>query len=251
MTNKLFLEQMTSPEAGDAIASGYTTIIVPCGAVEQHGPHLPMFVDAEHGTALALAIAERMEKTLVAPTIRIGISEHHMDFPGTISLSADTFEAVCKDYCKSLARHGFKKICMLPSHGGNFKPLSAMVDRLNRAAGKGVQVVAFTDLVAFLSEWREIVESEIGLGKRVGGHADIAETSIMLALHESLVKQDLAVEGFLPDVDQEVVDRIIRDGFKSVTTTGVLGDARGGTAELGNRLIEKVADGLARFFEKA
>ena len=75
------------------------------------------------------------------PTIRVGCSEHHMSFSGTISLREVTFRAVCRDYCVSLSRHGFTRICMLPSHGGNFKPLENMLEELNSAVGEGVHGV--------------------------------------------------------------------------------------------------------------
>ncbi|MCH7475968.1 MAG: creatininase family protein, partial [Gemmatimonadetes bacterium] len=128
MDDSLFLERLTSPQVAAALKEGKTTIVVPCGAVEQHGPHLPLFVDAEHGTRLGAEVARRLGNTLVAPTIRIGCSEHHMSFSGTISLEETTFRAVCRDYCVSLSRHGFRKICMLPTHGGNFRPLRDMRD---------------------------------------------------------------------------------------------------------------------------
>ena len=94
----LFLERMRWPQVRAAIESGTTTVVVPCGAVEQHGPHLPLFVDAEHGTKLGEEVARRLGRALVAPTIRVGCSDHHMSFAGTISLRQGTFTAVCRDY---------------------------------------------------------------------------------------------------------------------------------------------------------
>ena len=114
MKNELFLERMRSPEIGTAIESAVTTILVSCVPVEQHGPHLPLLVDVEHGTCLGAKVAKRLGNTFVAPTIRVGCSEHHMSFPGTISLQKDTFHPVFRDYCASLSHHGFRKICMLP-----------------------------------------------------------------------------------------------------------------------------------------
>ncbi len=69
--DELFLERMTSPDIAAALAAGKTTIIVPAGAVEQHGPHLPLLVDAEYGTRLGMEVAQRLGNALVAPTIRI------------------------------------------------------------------------------------------------------------------------------------------------------------------------------------
>lgn len=248
--DELFLERLTWPGVSDALAGGKTTAIFACGAVEQHGPHLPLFVDAEHGTKLAEEVARRLGDALVAPTIRVGCSEHHMSFPGTISVRASTLEAVCLDYCMSLSRHGFRKICVIPSHGGNFKVLAEMTERLNTAVGDGCTVAAFTDLIGMLQAWRRAVDAEAGLGARVGGHADVAESSIMLELHPRYVRPERAEEGFLPEVDEQVIDRIIREGFHTVTPNGILGDARGMSEAIGKRCIAEVADLVAAHFQK-
>jgi creatinine amidohydrolase len=247
----LALERLTWPEVAQAIEDGWRTVIVPCGAVEQHGPHLPLFVDAEHGTRLGLEVARRLDKALVAPTIRIGCSEHHMAFPGTISLERETFEAVCRDYCVSLARHGFTRICLLPSHGGNFRPLAEMLPRLTDVVDRTAEVRAFTDLLGLMAVWTRIVQEESGHGDRVGGHADIAESSVMLVMHPALVKEDEAVCGYLPEMTEDVIQRILRDGFKSVTPTGVLGDARGMSHDIGIRCINAAADLVAAAFRES
>jgi len=246
------MERMTSPEVAAALEAGSTTVVVAAGAVEQHGPHLAMSMDARHGDRLGPEVARRLGNCLVAPTIRVGCSAHHMAFAGTVSLERETFLSVCRDYCVSLARHGFRRICFVPTHGGNFKPLAEGLDSLNEAAGDGCSVVAYTDLMGLIEIWREAVQENAGLGARVGGHADVAETSVLLALDPVLVRQELAVEGFRPDPAEEeaLVARIIADGFDTVTPTGILGDARGATPELGERLIEVLADSVARTFSE-
>jgi creatinine amidohydrolase len=249
------MERMTAPEIGRALADGHTTAVFAAGAVEQHGPHLPLFMDAEHGDRLAVEVARRLGRALVAPTVRLGCSEHHMAFPGTVTLRTETFLAVCADICSSLARHGFTRICIVPTHGGNFRPLQEGLDALDAAAGAGCSVEAYTDLMKVIDLWRDVAEREAGLGRRVGGHADVAETSVMLAMHPELVRQDLAVEGFIPDADPAahaaLVQRIIADGFATVTPTGILGDARGATGELGDTMIAALADVVARRFSDA
>jgi len=246
----IFLERMTRPQVEAALDEGFTTAIVPCGAVEQHGPHLPLFVDAEIGTRLGAEVALRLGKTLVAPTIRVGCSQHHMDFPGTLTLQHSTFKAVCFDYCTSLAHHGFKRLLMLPSHGGNFKPLADALDDLNDAVGDDCIVEAFTDLIAVVNVWKDLGESEVGLGDRVGGHADIGESAIMLCLHPDLVDHDAADVGFSSELTQDLVERIMREGMKSVTPNGILGDARGMTEEIGERLIAATSDMIADQFRQ-
>lgn len=239
------LERMTWPQVEEALDAGMTTVLVACGAVEQHGPHLPLLVDSEHGTHLAAEVARRLGDALVAPTIRVGCSEHHLDFPGTVSLQTETFEAVCRDYTTSLARHGFRTIAFLPSHGGNFRPLAEMVERLDRAAGDGTRVVAFTDLMAVMRTWRRIAEEEAGLGGRVGGHADVAESSILLHLFPDLVRRDRAEAGYTADLEPETFDRVLTEGFRSVTENGILGNPRGMTARIGRRCVAALADLVA------
>ena len=242
----MLLDEMTWPDVARALEAGWKTVVVAVGAVEQHGPHLPLQVDAARGDRLALEVAARLDKALVAPTIRVGCSEHHMGFPGTLSLRRTTLEAVCLDYCVSLARHGFETVCMVPSHGGNFGPLKDMLDDLNRAVAPGCRVLAYTDLTGFLEVWQAGVSDVAAeLRDRVGGHADIAESSEMLTIRPDLVRQELAEEGYMGGFSEDLLDRIFRDGFRSVTPNGILGDARGMSAEIGERCMARAADAIA------
>jgi creatinine amidohydrolase len=236
---------MTWPEVAEALEAGRTTAVVAVGAVEQHGPHLPLLVDAARGDRLALEGARRLGDSVVGPTIRVGCSEHHMGFPGTISVRRATLEAVCLDYCVSLARHGFRRVYLIPSHGGNFGPLKDMLDDLNRVVAPACEVRAYTDLDGFLALWATAVDEVAGLGHRVGGHADIAESSEMLVIRPDLVQASSAVAGYTEGTDGGLLERIFRDGLRSVTPNGVLGDARGLSAEIGERCLAVVADAVA------
>jgi len=246
--NPLLLEHLTWPEIEIEITRGTTTVIVPVGAIEQHGPHLPLLVDAERGTAIGLRIARHLGDTLVAPTIRVGCSEHHMGFAGTISIRPETLEAICRDYCASLARHGFLDIYFVPSHGGNFGPLQEMLPRLRAVAAEvnpDARVGAFTDLLGIISVWRWVVEEESGFGSRVGGHADIAESSEMLHLVPWLVRVERAEKGLVGELDREAVERIFSRGLRAVTPGGVLGDPRGMDAALGEKLLDATSKVIA------
>jgi creatinine amidohydrolase len=152
-----------------------------------------------------------------------------------------------RDLCASLARHGFRRICLLPTHGGNFAPLDEILGELNEALGPGCTVVAYTDLTGLLDLWKRAIDDLAGSGDRVGGHADIAESSVMLQMHPELVREDLAEQGYFPE-SEEAVRKIIRDGLKSVTPNGILGDARGMSPEIGTRCIEVLADAVAAHF---
>lgn len=246
MAERSLLEEMTWPEVEAAVADGRTTVVVAVGAVEQHGPHLPLLVDAVRGDRLALEVALRLGRALVAPTIRVGCSEHHMAFPGTLTLRRNTLEAICIDYAVSLSRHGFTRICFVPSHGGNFGPLADMLPALRAAVIPPCRVDAYTDLVGFMDFWQEAVrEHEPDLVERVGGHADIAETSELLCIRPDLVRADRAEAGHVQTFDQELMERIFRDGFRAVTPNGILGDARGATHAIGESCIARAADGIA------
>ncbi|MCX6971800.1 MAG: creatininase family protein [Verrucomicrobia bacterium] len=243
------LARMTSREVRHAITSGYETIVVACGAIEQHGPHLPLFVDSEHGSTLAKEVALRLGSALWAPTIQVGCSAIHMNFPGTISLRESTFTELCLDYCTSLARHGFNTIFLIPSHGGNFGPLHKSLSKLNQAVAPDTKVVAFTDLAAQIAIWRRVIEAGLGLGNRVGGHADIAETSIMLALHPELVRSDLIESGFLGELTQERVAVLLQSGIDALSPNGILGNAHGATEAAGRQCIKETVDVLVEYLK--
>jgi creatinine amidohydrolase len=246
---ELRLERLTWPDVEAALARGVRTAVLPCGAIEQHGPHLPLRVDAEHAAALGVEVARRLGDALVAPVVRVGCSDHHMDFPGTLSLRRETFEAVHVDLCHALAHHGFTRVCCFSAHGGNFGPLADIAGRLDEAAGPGCRVDVFSDLMRFLGVWRDVLEEAgPGLGARVGGHADVAESSIALALAPEEVHPERAEPGVLAGLDPALVERTIREGFRATTPNGVLGDPTGMDAALGRRLIESMAEMLAEHF---
>lgn len=250
-SESLILERLTWPEVELALTRGMTSVVIPVGSVEQHGPHLPLFVDAERGTALGLRVARHLGDALLAPTIRVGWSEHHMGFAGTISLRKETLEAVCRDYCESLARHGFTDIYLVPSHGGNFQPLEDMLPRLRStvaAVNESCRVSAYTDLLGIVSVWRWVVEEEVGLGKHVGGHADIAESSEILFLHPGEVRMARIEAGRVGELDRALVDQLFEKGLRAISPNGILGDPRGMDAGLGERLLDATALLIAEAF---
>ena len=251
LPESLLLEHHTWPEVELSITRGTTGVVVPVGAIEQHGPHLPLCVDAELGTALGVRVARNLGDALVGPTIRVGCSEHHMGFAGTVSIRPETLSAICHDYVVSLVRHGFTRIYFVPSHGGNFKPLAEMLPDLEAAAAAidpEARVSAYTDLLGLVSVWKWVVEEEVGLGGNVGGHADIAEASEMLFLHPELVRVGRAEPGLMGELDQSLVDRVFERGLRSVTANGILGDPRGMDAELGSTLLDATARVIAKVF---
>ncbi|KAK1176671.1 creatininase family protein [Streptomyces sp. NBS 14/10] len=82
--SELRIERLSSPDIASAIASGMRTVVLPLGATEQHGAHLPMSDDSDHADRLGVLVAERLGDALVLPTVRIGCSSHHLGFAGTL-----------------------------------------------------------------------------------------------------------------------------------------------------------------------
>jgi creatinine amidohydrolase len=245
----LRLELMTFEDVAAALKSGFDTVVVPCGAVEQHGPHLPLLMDADHAEALATLVSRRLDRTLVAPTIRVGCSAHHLTFPGTISIRPETFEAICYDYCASLVRHGFSRIVFFSGHIGNFPVLRDMLPRIREGVGNRARIDAFVDSEAWLNTWREAVLSAGGDPAAVGGHADIAETSLMMKIRPDSVRTERFEPGHLGQLSQGQLELMWKNGISSVTQNGILGDPRGSTVAIGERCLERIADLLVEAFK--
>jgi creatinine amidohydrolase len=254
VTDTVLIEEMTWQDVRDAQAAGRTTAAFACGAVEQHGPHLPTGTDAYLGTALAERAARLAGNTLVAPTLRPGLSEHHMHFPGSFTVRPSTFVALLEDYCSSLARQGFERIVVFSSHGGNTDTLRAYAPTVGRALHPDCELV-------FAGDWFPrvtalLTEREIPLG-RAGVHAGYTETSMMLAAQPALVDMERAEPGrsddefYLPEnVGRSQMDAFIY-GLQTQSPNGVLGDPVGSTADVGEELLSAAAESLAEIFRTA
>jgi creatinine amidohydrolase len=242
---ELRIEHLTSPEIAAAVTGGTRTAVLPLGATEQHGAHLPLSVDSDHADRLGVLVAERLGDALVLPTVRIGCSTHHLGFAGTLSLRPETLEAICADCCASLAEHGFHRVLIFSAHIGNYPLLSEIEPRLTARLPAGPQVIAFADSAAVLAAWRDAADRAAGLADHVGGHADVAETSVMLALRPDAVRGEHAAAGYTGPVDDAVLARVFTDGIKAIAPNGVLGDPHGMSADLGISCLNAVADLIA------
>jgi len=244
----VLMEELSWVEIADHLDDGYENVILACGAIEQHGPHLPTGVDTYLGYALAEAAARKLGDTLVAPTLRPGVSPHHTDFRGTISVSLETFVNLLWDYCESLARTGFENVVIVPSHGGNYNVLRTYIPDFARKLDEDTDLYFIeADYSATYDYWEE---HGIERGE-YGGHAGIGETARMLAKHPDLVDMDLAEPGMtLPEFfeDDWVTPRrqeLFKHGMKERAINGILGDPRRATAEHGERINEIMAKKLA------
>lgn len=244
--NEVRIEFMTSAEINAAISDGARTAVLPLGAVEQHGGHLPLSMDADHADELAVRVARVLGSALVLPTVRVGYSPHHLGFTGTLSFRASTLESVCEDYCRHLAKDGFERIVMFSGHIGNHPVMRDFEVRLTAALAP-LTVIVFSDTEAILNAWRRSVDSVASLGGNVGGHADIAETSVMLALHPEKVRVDRFARGYTGPVDQQLLDRAFRDGIGAVSANGVLGDPEGASERVGTACLDAVTSLIADY----
>jgi len=244
---ELRIEHLTSPEIAEAIAGGARTAILPLGAIEQHGPHLPLSMDSDHADALALRIACRLGNALVLPTVRVGYSPHHLGFCGSLSVRPSTLEAICLDYCSSLAAHGFERVVLFSGHIGNYPIMRDFEPRLAAALAPALEVIVYGDGAAILDAWRKSAQSIAGLGSHVGGHGDVAETSVMLVLHPEKVRSARAAAGYLGTVNEEFLQRAFVEGIDAVAPNGVLGDPAGSSTAIGLAALDAVTELIVQY----
>jgi creatinine amidohydrolase/Fe(II)-dependent formamide hydrolase-like protein len=231
----LELDRLSWPEVKAELEAGRDTVVIAFGATEQHGPHMPLATDALLGDHLARLVAERLD-AFVAPTLRIGCSEHHLGFPGTLSISTDTFRAVVADLVRSLALGGFRRAVLLPTHGGNFGPLASALEELGPI--EGIEIRALTDLGALLAIAQlGADEHDVPLGEG-GLHAGEWETSMLAAIHPDLVHLDRGQPGYTGDLER-AIGLMFSGGVRSVSENGVIGDPARANPEHGTRYWEK------------
>jgi creatinine amidohydrolase len=240
--------EMTRPEIEQALAAGIDTVVVTFGSTEQHGLHLPLGTDSLWGEELGHRVAQALGDVLLAPGVRIGCSEHHLAFAGSLTLRPETFRQVVADICRSLAHHGFRHLALIPTHGGNFRPLAEAVESL-RGELPGVNLIAFTDLNVLMDEVFRVGREHGVTPEQAGGHAGEHETSLMLAVRPDLVAMDRAQAGYVGD-QMSVAPLVFAHGFKSVTENGVLGDPRGASLENGAAYVESLTEMTARFIRE-
>jgi mycofactocin system creatininase family protein len=224
------VNQLGSLVSGD-LADTRQLLVVPLGATEQHGPHLPLGTDTEIATALAGRLAARMPEVVVAPALPYGSSGEHQDFPGTISIGRQAMETLLVELVRS-ATETFPRTLLLSAHGGNAVVVARAVRRL-RAEGR--DVLAWGPAGA----WNRPELSG-------DAHAGHTETSVMLALAPDTVTMSRAEVGDTRPIT-ELLDDLVRSGVRAVSDNGVLGDPTGATAQEGQRLLAVAAGALESF----
>lgn len=239
----LLLAELAWPEVQAALENGYDTAIIPLGATEQHGPHLPAGTDTFRAEALATRLAAALDRALVAPVIPIGCSEEHRDFAGTLSLRHETLAAILVDVGDSLARQGFQRLIFLSAHGGNERALALAVEELRRA--RPDIIVRQPENLAEPVEVNLRSSDDAGINPTEAGiHAGEKETSEMLALRSELVNMTRAEPGYTGDM-RAILPELQTTGVRPVSPNGVLGDPRRASAERGALYLQAVVERLA------
>tara|TARA_Y100000589_G_scaffold162248_1_gene154210 strand:+ start:2278 stop:3069 length:792 start_codon:yes stop_codon:yes gene_type:complete len=236
-------EYLSWPEIKNIAEKKRSTIIWPFGAVEQHGPHLPLatdsiFVDEILNEVLKLIPKEIPLKRI--PTQCIGFSPEHLSFEGTLSLSSDLITSMIVEVGKQLSMMGFKRLILLNGHGGQISLLQTSARELRKISPElNVFPCFIWSGVDGLLELLPQSEIENGL------HASLAETSLMMAIRPDLVGDERPCE----DISQNIPAGWSLEGdspttwiTKDLSNSGVIGDSRGSNEKLGEDLKKLLID---------
>jgi creatinine amidohydrolase len=244
----VLMEEMTSPQIREAISAGYRTAIVPVGAVEQHGRHLPIGTDAFDAYLTGEAIARHLGHALVASPIRPGCSDHHMAFAGTLTISKELLQELVRAYCRALAHHGFEHIVLIATHGGNIPALSEVAPELD---GELPCRVVHANILRDPGpkQATDPILQHYGITRDESGlHSGFTETSLMLdSPWGKFVDMSEAQRGYVGDARARIQE-VSQDGHWNMTDIspiGVIGDPTKSTLEAGRALWDALIPAYA------
>lgn len=245
---KVSLSELTLRDVREYLKRN-NTIIIPLGSTEEHSEHLPFSVDADIPTEIARRVAQKID-ALVAPPVHYGLSRAHSGFPGSAWLTGETLLRVIEDISVSFAKSGFKRIIWINGHYCNEPVLYVACGDIT-----GTNKVPEDTKVYGFSYWLPLPEEAAKeyLSWDVGWHAQVGETSMMLAIKPDTVKMEHApAEWPVLAKRSTVVLNCISAAtgcWKHVTKTGVWGDARGATKEKGEEFLHKIVDAVVKTIE--
>jgi creatinine amidohydrolase len=250
---KVRYDELTWPEMREAL-DRQPVVLLPVGAVEDHGPHLPLNTDNIIVEAICLEAAWRAPgESLMMPTVVYGLDEHHMDFPGTVSIGVETLISYLADAALSAARHGFTHVLIVNGHGSN-APVADLAAR-RVVLESGIVCGAISPNAAIDPTLAEPTLSEMRRSAPGGiAHAGEYETAMMLHLRPELVQMDKAVQ----EMGQIQFDYFNwdhgapsilawQDWWSRMSESGICGDPTVATAEFGRALYETTVENLVRF----
>lgn len=175
----MLLQNLTWKKAKEAFEN-FPVVVVPVASMEQHGTALPIGTDYYLGTKVAQEAAEEVG-AVCTPTVPVGVSPHHRQFHGTLSVTMEVFVDYLTNICLSLKEHEISKVIIANSHGGNMPAVMEVIYKLRKDYGM---------LAVEWEWWDAIKDDEIRKGMWVPGHGGAAETSPMLAFFADLVDQE-------------------------------------------------------------
>jgi len=248
MTDKAFiLSEMIWPEAKEALAQAKCAL-VPVGSFEQHGPNGTFEVDTGRAYGFGKLLAAKMyPQVVLSPAIGIGVSYHHMNFPGTITFRPETFMAAVYDVVWSLKQHGMKKFLILNGHGGNIPSLGVLIVKLRAELGVKAAWTSFTSLA------KEVSQARFTSPSKTRGHACEGEMSQAMYLAPHTARS----EAFVPGEYKGYPYRYLAEGYKlsyayafdEITANGALGDATQSSAQVGKEMVDLSLKKASEFLE--
>lgn len=254
-TRKTLWQEMTRREIDEASRAGFAVIIA-TGAIEQHGPHLPVDTDISCSYELAKRIAEEMENVLVAPPVWWGYAPMNSGFPGLLTVRIETFLDLLRDICTSMLDQGFRKIFLLNGHGPNEDLLRLLVQDIRRTHDVPIACASWYDLAA--EEIQRVRDS--GMGGI--GHAGELETSMQLFLRgEGMLDMASAKAHYIDPVEDfgssfgwnDMFGRgMVYIGLHNIVVNplGIYGDPTLASAEKGEHIAAAVVDNAVAFLEE-
>jgi mycofactocin precursor peptide peptidase len=213
-------------------------VALPLGAVEQHGPHLPLDTDTRVAVALAERLAAARQDTLVAPALPYGSSGEHAGFAGTLSIGQEALEQLVLALARTLGPE-VRGLVLVCAHGGNAEPLS----RAARQAAWEHRPLLVWPPPGRSGPVRSPERRTVDL------HAGRTETSLMLHLAPELVRLDRAASGG-PRHPEGLLPVLRKDGVRAVSPSGVLGDPSGASAAEGRDVLERLTEDLCRAVDR-
>ena len=240
---KVLLGEMNLEEVENYMKTSVPTVIVPIGTTEQHGAHLPYLTDTLIPTEVAQRVAKKIN-ALVAPALPYGLSQGHIGFPGIIWLSGTTLIALLEELAINLSKSGFKKIIFINGHFCNDQPLFVALNDVTSN-----DQLPKTTKVYGLTYWNALSEENLNkyLSWDAGWHANIGETSAILAIDPNLVNMKNAVKED-PDINRDMFTMNLMatqaGGFGTFTKSGVWGDPRNSTKELGEKFLTQISNAI-------
>ncbi|HMM42471.1 MAG TPA: creatininase family protein [Thermomicrobiales bacterium] len=248
-TRDLVLANLSWPEV-DAIRDQVELVLQPIGSNEQHGPNLALCMDIASSFEFCRRVSERLyPRVLVAPPMPWGVSFHHMNFPGTITLSNETFVQVLTEVVDSLAQHGFERFLFVNGHGGNIPAMGVATVRVKEEIDP-----VFIGGCSYFSFMDRAIHERFGATKYTG-HACEAETARAMELIPQHVKHDTIAPGDMTDLMYEFNQTLKRYNvtvpyrFDEMTRNGALGDARIATPEYGKALVDSALENFTTFVD--